>query len=106
MLTTQNIKKQATLKFETSQLTWALGSVCVLHQRNFSPEMLAQEFPPEISASGNYYSESTLMHAAQRLGFRVKRVAVKAKDFASLPLPVLVKMSGSPPPRSHCTRRY
>ena len=104
MLTTQNIKKQATLKFETSQLTWALGSVCVLHQRNFSPEMLAQEFPPEISTSGNYYSESTLLHAAQRLGFRVKRIRVAAKDCASLPLPLLVQINS--PPRNCCTSRY
>ena len=98
MLTTQNIKKQATLKFETSQLIWALGSVCVLHQRNFSPEMLAQEFPPEISTSGNYYSESTLLHAAQRLGFRVKRITLAAKDCASLPLPLLVQVNPPPEP--------
>lgn len=57
--------------------------------------MLAQEFPPEASGDGansNFYTGSTLLHAAQRLGFRVKAIALKAKDCATLPLPLLVNI--------------
>ena len=98
MQKTRSTNEPATSKFEASQLIWALGSVCTLHQRSFSPDMVAREFPPENSATGACYSESTLLHAAQRLGFRVKRIAVKAKDFASLPLPLLVQIN-PPHPR-------
>ena len=89
---TRNTKKQEISKFDAPGLIWALGSVRVLHQRNFSPDMLVREFPPDASETGAKYSESTLLHAAQRLGFRVKRIALTAKDCASLPLPVLVQM--------------
>lgn len=112
MQATQNAKKPATSKFEASQLIWALGSVCTLHHRNFSPDMLVREFPPQAHNTGERmgedkggsYSESTLLHAAQRLGFRVKRISLAAKDCASLPLPLLVQVN--PPPRSCCLRRY
>ncbi len=92
ILCPRNTKKQEISRFDASSLIWALGSVCVLHQRNFSPDMLVREFPPDASETGARYSESTLLHAAQRLGFRVKRIALTAKDCASLPLPVLVQM--------------
>ena len=105
-------------RFDASELTWALGSLCSLHQRNFSADMLVHEFPPEASSTdrqagsptgphiGPSYSESTLLQAAQRLGFRVKRIALnvknRAKDLASLPLPLLVQVvqinAISPPP--------
>ena len=93
--------------FDASHLIWALGSICALHQRHFSPEMLAQEFPPEASSDGdskNFYTESTLLHAAQRLGFRVKAIALKAKDCAALPLPLLVNIT--PPSRDSGARCY
>ena len=101
----RNVNGQATSKFEASQLIWALGSVCTLHQRNFSPDMLAREFPPQAhntgegmgEDTGGSYSESTLLHAAQRLGFRVKRISLAAKDCASLPLPLLVQVNPPPP---------
>ena len=84
-------------KFQAQHLTWALGSVCALHQRNFSPDMLAQEFPPEVSGADSHYGESTLLHAAHSLGFRVKRIALTAKDCAGLPLPLLIQIA---PPRN------
>ena len=87
-------------KFQAQHLTWALGSVCALHQRAFSPAMLAQEFPPEINGTGSHpphHTESTLLHAAHRLGFRVKRIALTAKDCAGLPLPLLVQITPPPP---------
>lgn len=84
-------------KFQAQHLIWALGSICALHQRNFSPDMLVQEFPPEVSEAGAHYGESTLLHAAHSLGFRVKRIALTAKDCAGLPLPLLVQIA---PPRN------
>ena len=101
MLFVPNAKAPQRSTFDASHLIWALGSICALHQRHFSPEMLAQEFPPEASGDGDgksFYTESTLLHAAQRLGFRVKAIALKAKDCATLPLPLLVNIA-PPPPR-------
>ena len=57
----------------------------------FPPETLEASFPPEaLEAAGSTvgpaapsYSESTLLHAGQRLGFRVKRIAARVKDLAS-----------------------
>ena len=34
-----------------------------------------------------------MLHATQRLGFRVKRIIVAARDCASLPLPLLVQVN-------------
>ena len=79
--------------FDAAQLVWALGSLCVLHQRNFSAEMLVREFPPELSESGNRYTESTLLQAAKRLGFKAKRIRLTAKDCVHLPLPLLVRIA-------------
>lgn len=59
MQATQNVDKQATSKFEASQLLWALGSVCVLHQRNFSADMLVREFPPQAHNTGEGTGEGT-----------------------------------------------
>jgi subfamily B ATP-binding cassette protein HlyB/CyaB len=84
-------------EFQATELLWALGSLCGLHQRNFSAELLAREFPPVrvgASAAPNAppsYPESTLLHAAARLGFRVKRITLQAHDCASLPLPMLIQ---------------
>ena len=106
MLFVPSAKAPQRSTFDASQLIWALGSICALHQRHFSPEMLAQEFPPEASGDGdskNFYTESTLLHAAQRLGFRVKAIALKAKDCAALPLPLLVNIA---PPRYSGARCY
>ena len=62
--------------FNAFELLWALGSLCVLHQRNFSSNMLSREFFPEPSQPDNYYTESTLLRAANRLGFRAKRISL------------------------------
>ena len=78
--------------FNASELLWALGSLCVLHQRHFSADMLVREFPPELSDSGEHYTESSLLHAAQSLGFTTKRIRLQAKDCVHLPLPLLVQM--------------
>ena len=90
--------KMAGAAFDAAHVVWALGSLCTLHQRSFSAEMLTREFPPLASDTGNSYPESTLLHAAQRLGFRVKRIRLAAKDCASLPLPLLVQVNPPPPP--------
>ncbi len=94
---TRSATRQAPAIFDANQLAWALGSVCLLHQRHFCPELLTQEFPPTRSAGGAHYLESTLLQAAQRLGFRAKRVRIRARDCASLPLPVLVQINEPEP---------
>ncbi len=96
MLLVRSAKARVVANFDASHLIWALGSVCALHHRVFSPNMLAQEFPPEINGVGSqppHYTESTLLHAAHRLGFRVKSIVLTAKDCASLPLPLLVQIA-------------
>lgn len=96
-------KRRKKSTFDASQIIWALGSICSLHQRHFSLEMLVQEFPPEASGevvSKNFYTESTLLHAAQSLGFRVKTIALKTKYCAALPPPLLVNIA---PPFGHKT---
>lgn len=76
--------------FDVSEFVWALGSICSLSQRNFSAELLLREFPPDLASASAHYPESSLLHAAQRLGFRVKRIRLKSHDCLTLPLPLLV----------------
>ena len=91
-----NSAQRGVQAFSALELLWALGSLCVLHQRNFSADMLAREFPPKPSESGNCYTESTLLHAANRLGFKAKRIRLHAKDCVNLPLPLLLQMPAVP----------
>jgi ATP-binding cassette, subfamily B, bacterial HlyB/CyaB len=72
-----------------AQLLWALGSLSALHHKSFSAELLAREFP---ATEGEPHNESTLIQAAQRLGFKVKAAQVKAAHLAGLPLPLLVAL--------------
>jgi ATP-binding cassette, subfamily B, bacterial HlyB/CyaB len=68
---------------------WALGSVCALHHQSFSAHLLASEFP---ASPDHPYTESTLIQAAQRLGFRIKSATISAQQLANLPLPLLVSL--------------
>ena len=104
MLFVASAKAPQKSTFDASQICWAPGSTCAMHQRHFSLEMLIQEFPPDASGeavSKNVYTESTLLHAAQRLGFRVKTIALKTKYCAALPRPLLVNIA--PPLQSQDT---
>ena len=69
--------------FPQSDLLWALGSVSALHRRAFAPEIIASEFPGEAS-------ESSLIQAARKLGFRTKTIQAEAGRLAKLPMPLLV----------------
>ena len=60
-----------------------------MHGKSFSAELLAREFP---ATADEPHNESTLIQAAQRLGFKVKAATVSAKRVADLPLPLLVTL--------------
>jgi ATP-binding cassette, subfamily B, bacterial HlyB/CyaB len=81
------------LSWDESHLWWALGSLCALHQKNFDARLVQKEFPvhPDLS-----HDESTLIRAAQAVGFRVKAIAFNAKKTQSLPLPLLVQLKALP----------
>jgi ATP-binding cassette, subfamily B, bacterial HlyB/CyaB len=72
-------------EFAQIDLVWALGSLCALHQRSFSPDLLTREFPGQATTA-------TLIQAARRLGFRVKQVALDTQTLAGLPMPLLVAL--------------
>lgn len=68
-----------------NHFAWALGSMCALHNRPFSPELLLKQFPPR-------YDEVSLIAAGRELGFKVKAQTLKLQEIAGLPLPVLVQL--------------
>ena len=72
------------------ELIWALGSLCALHRKTFDAALLANEFPSTPEEPAN---QSTLIQAAQRLGFKVRAIKISAKSLQKLPLPVLVAVS-------------
>lgn len=71
--------------FPQADLLWALGSVCALHRRVFSAELLKREFPGEGD-------EAALVHAARTLGFRIKRIELAAGRLGDLPLPLVLAL--------------
>jgi ATP-binding cassette, subfamily B, bacterial HlyB/CyaB len=75
--------------WEEAHVLWALGSLCALHRKPFDARLLSQEFP--VSAD-HPYDESTLIRAAQALGFRIKAASFKANKAQGLPLPLLVQI--------------
>jgi subfamily B ATP-binding cassette protein HlyB/CyaB len=83
-------------EFVATELVWALGSLCALHQKNFAAHLLVQEFPPSIPDEGPpRYSEPTLLHASERLGFKVKAISLKGQDCTGLPLPLLIQLAAN-----------
>ena len=85
------VDRRATTHFQAAELLWALGSLSALHGKSFSAELLAREFP---ATADEPHNESTLIQAAQRLGFKVKAATVSAKRVIDLPLPLLVTLQG------------
>ncbi len=79
--------------WEEPHLLWALGSLCALHRKSFDARLLNQEFP---ASTDTPYDESTLIRAAQALGFRIKAIAFKAKKAQGLPLPLVVQLKCDP----------
>jgi ATP-binding cassette, subfamily B, bacterial HlyB/CyaB len=75
--------------FSSQCLLWALGSLSALHRKSFDARLLQQEFPASAEAP---YDESTLIRAAQALGFRIKAIRFSSKNAQGLPLPLLVQL--------------
>jgi len=70
-----------------SEVIWALGSLSALNRKNFSAHLSLQEFPPTPQdQSDPSHTESSLLRAARRSGFRVKAVSIEAQDCRGLPL--------------------
>lgn len=82
----------------SAELLWALGSVCALHRKTFDANLLAREFPytPDEPAS-----QSTLIRAAQRLGFKVRTANVSAKSLHKL-IAIGIAMATSSNMRTTC----
>jgi ATP-binding cassette, subfamily B, bacterial HlyB/CyaB len=78
--------------WDEGQLLWALGSLCALHRIAFDARLLQREFPASPDAP---YDESTLIRAADALGFRIKAIRFAAKKAQSLPLPLLVQLKAT-----------
>lgn len=70
---------------------WALGSICALHRLPFASDLVARDHPPPHDAS-------SLLRAAEALGLRMRAMRFKARQAASLPLPLIVGLH--PPPQS------
>jgi ATP-binding cassette, subfamily B, bacterial HlyB/CyaB len=83
---------QLNLQFAPAHLLWALGSVCALHGKSFSAELVAQEFP---ASEAEPPTEATLIQAATRLGFRIRRIELSATHLSGLPLPLLIQTKSS-----------
>jgi subfamily B ATP-binding cassette protein HlyB/CyaB len=67
-----------------SDVVWALGSFCALHQRAFDPHLLLRELPaPPLTTDA-------LIAAARRLNFKIQRHELNRTQLARLPLPCLV----------------
>ncbi len=86
----------ATLSLSSRDLLWSLGSLCALHRISFSAELIEREFPLAARSADEAptYDESTLIRAAQALGFRIKAIRFAARKAQSLPLPLLVLLQG------------
>ncbi len=78
---------------EEVHLLWALGSLCALHRKGFDARLLQREFPVAADAQ---HDESTLIRAAQALGFRIKAIAVASQKVRGLPLPLLTQFNSPP----------
>lgn len=75
-----------------SHALWALGSLCALHQKPFSADLLARELPVQ---SDGTVDTAILLSAGPALGFRVKTVTCSAKSLPKLPLPLLIELQQS-----------
>jgi subfamily B ATP-binding cassette protein HlyB/CyaB len=73
-----------------ADLIWALGSLCALHRRPFSAELLLREFPGAPT-------RSTMIQAGRKLGFKAKSITVSPAKLTGLPLPLLVALNAGQP---------
>ncbi|WP_431265318.1 hypothetical protein ACQ859_07900 [Roseateles chitinivorans] len=72
------------------EILWALGSMCALHRRPFSAELVAKDFPPPCTTQ-------TLVAAARALSFRIKPFKVKPAKVERMALPLVVALKSVEP---------
>jgi subfamily B ATP-binding cassette protein HlyB/CyaB len=73
------------IALEREHVVWSLAAMCQLHRMPFDGDLVLRAFPPP-------YSLETLLHAAERLGFRAGRSRETVDDLAAGHLPCLAVM--------------
>lgn len=68
-----------------AEMVWAIGSLCSLHGRPYSAELLAKEFPEPCDAS-------SLVLAGKASGLRLKVISLKPSKFERLVFPLIVSL--------------
>jgi subfamily B ATP-binding cassette protein HlyB/CyaB len=68
-----------------AELLWALGSICALHRRPFSADLVEREFPPPCT-------HATLIGAGRAVGLRVRQVRLKRSSLERMVFPLLVEL--------------
>lgn len=74
--------QQSDQSISTEHFVWALGSLCQINRIAFEPRLLLQQFPPP-------YRLSTLLSAAEALGFKAGMRTVNSNRINKLVLPCL-----------------
>ncbi|WP_211167089.1 peptidase domain-containing ABC transporter [Aromatoleum evansii] len=78
------------VRFSRDSFLWALSSLCQLHRRPFSAELLLRDIAPE-------YDLEKLVAALPRLGLKVRTLSVPVRGFDEVAAPLLVLLHpGSP----------
>lgn len=72
------------------EILWAMGSMCALHRRPFSVELVARDFPPPCTTQ-------TLVAVARALSYRIKAFKVQASRLERMSLPLIVGLKASEP---------
>jgi subfamily B ATP-binding cassette protein HlyB/CyaB len=73
----------------SSDLLWALGSLCNLHRLPFDPALAQSQHPPP-------HTTATVVDAAHRAGFEGRAVCIDAAGVAALPHPCIVLLRREP----------
>lgn len=79
----------ATVKLAASDVLWAFGSFCALHQKPFDASLLLQQHPGP-------HTSDTLIYAGRGLGFRVKRREWDLAELHRVHVPCLVVLQPAP----------
>lgn len=68
-----------------SSLIWVLQSLCAIFRRPFNAALMARQVPPP-------HDTAMLVHAAQRVGLRLRETALPAESWEAMPLPLVLQL--------------
>ncbi|MCX9158053.1 peptidase domain-containing ABC transporter [Niveibacterium sp. 24ML] len=77
-------------RFLREDFLWALGSLCALHRRPFSAELVEREFPPPLDAT-------SIVQAGRTLNLKVRQVSLKPGKLSAMTFPLLVTLVAEAP---------